>query len=101
MANIFISEYAQTPLDLGQSIPCGVEPAIAVQVVAVSAGSLQSAVFNVNTRFVRVHTDVTAYVKFGANPTATTSEARMAAGSTEFFGVAEGQSHKIAVITGP
>lgn len=74
-----------------------VEPAIAEQNVAIGGTSTQSAAFNTNTRFVRVHTDVLCAVKFGANPTAVATAHRMADESTEWLAVSGG--HKVAVIT--
>lgn len=97
MATLFIQEYSDVAVlatTIGQA---GQEPALAAQTVAVGGGSLQSAAFNVNTKMVRVHTDVICSVKFGTNPTAVATELRMAANTTEFFGVTPG--HKVAVIT--
>lgn len=99
MPLLFISEYGE----MGQiqssksDIAAPREPALVVQTpVAIGGGSVQSAVFGETTRFVRVHTDAICSVKFGASPTATTSDARMAANSTEYFGVVPGQ--RLAVI---
>jgi len=93
-----ISEYSAQALDnRGTTIPTGVEPAIAFQQVAIGAGSVQSAVFNSATTFVRLHTDVVCRVQFGASPTAAATTMRLAAGSTEFFGVSRGA--RIAAIT--
>lgn len=97
MAKLYISEYTRMPTDTRVSVPTGAEPAIATQAVAISGTSAQSAAFNTNTRFIRVHTDAICSVKFGASPTATTDDARLAANQTEFFGVVAGQ--KVAVIT--
>lgn len=97
MAVLYIQEYDRMPTDTRTSIPTGSEPALASQTVAIGGGSVQSAAFNTNTRFVRLHTDAICSVEFGANPTATSSKARMAANQTEFFGVKGG--HKVAVIT--
>jgi len=72
-------------------------PAIAEQTVAIAGSTTQSSAFNKNTTLIRVHTDSICSVDIGANPTATTSKMRMAAGQTEFFGVTPG--HKIAVIS--
>jgi hypothetical protein len=76
-------------------------PPITVQSIAIGAGSVQSAAFDKATTIVRIHTDATAWLAFGSNPTAAVGNAstiRMAANQTEFFGVAPG--HKLAVITG-
>lgn len=98
MASLYITEYARQPFDSnGQRVPAGEEPALAIQKVTVGVASAQSAAFNAATKFVRLHTDVICSVIFAADPTATASHSRMAANSTEFFGVVAG--HKVAVIT--
>lgn len=65
--------------------------------VAIAGASAQSAVFPAGTRLIRVHTDAICSIKIGVNPVATADDKRMAAGSTEYFGVTPG--HKLAVIT--
>ena len=80
----FVTQAAQTPAD-------------AEYTVAIGAVSAQSQAFGANTRFIRVHTDAICSITFGANPTATTSKPRLAAGNTEYFAVIPGQ--KLAVIT--
>jgi len=54
---------------------------------------------NAKTTFVRLHTDAICSIKFGVNPTASATTARMAAGRTEYHGVPLGQAYKVAVIT--
>lgn len=98
MAKVFISEYARAPLGInGQLLAAGEEPALAVQVVAIGGSSVQSSAFNAKTKFIRVHTDAVCSIDIGSNPTATANTARLAANSTEYFGVYP--AHKIAVIT--
>jgi len=98
MAKVYVSEYKYQPLDAdGKVIVVGNEPALAYQTVAIGGGSLQSSAFNDSTRFIRVHTDAICSIKIGTNPTAVTTETRLAANQTEFFGVRGGM--KIAVIT--
>ena len=98
MAKLYISEYVAMPKHLGQLVMAGLEPAVAIQTpVVIGGGSLQSAAFNAETKFVRLHTDVICSVAFGTNPTATANSARLAANQTEFFGVNPGD--KVAVIT--
>ena len=96
MAKAYISEYSTVPVIAGRAVPTGNEPAIAEQVVTYST-TTQSAAFNAKTIYIRVHTDSICSYEFGTNPTATTSTPRMAAGSTEFFGVQPG--HKVAFVT--
>lgn len=94
---VYIQEYARQPIDRNNRLlPAGEEPAVTSQTVAVGASSTQSSPFNTLTGFVRVHTDVVCSVAFGANPTATATSMRMAANTTEFFGVTPG--HRVAVI---
>lgn len=97
MAVLDINEYAFQARDgRNNVVPTGAEPSPLQQVV-VGAGSVQSAAFADTTRLVRVHSDVVCRVAFGLNPTAAATSMRLAAGSTEFFGVIPG--HKVAVIT--
>ena len=97
MSNLYISEYSDMPQQTGILIQAGHEPAVATQKVAFTGTAGQSAAFNAKTRFVRIHVDGIASVAFGSNPTATTSDARMVAGQTEFFGVNPGD--KVSAIT--
>jgi hypothetical protein len=97
MPKLFISEYDRMPSDPRGLVPTGSEPAVATQAVAIGGASEQSAAFNARTKFIRLHTDAICSVKFGANPTATADDLRMAANQTEFFGVVAGD--KVAVIT--
>jgi hypothetical protein len=101
MAVLFISEYAEQARDLrGYLVAAGQEPTLAEQQVAIGGSSTQSAALNAKTAFVRVHTDAVCYVAFGTNPTASSSQKRLAANSTEFFGVPAGKAFKVAVIQG-
>jgi hypothetical protein len=87
MATLYISEYRDMPVTIGQFLPVPQEPTT----------TTQSAAFNTNTRFIRVHADAICSIKFGTSPTAVTTDARMAANTTEYFGVIAGQ--KLAVVT--
>ena len=94
MAKLYVTEYQDMPRDSkGIAVVCGneIDGGGVDQVVDFTAGVTQSAAFGAETRFVRVHTDAICSVKFGTNPTATTSNKRMAAGQTEFYGVKGGQ----------
>lgn len=100
MSVLYISEYVDAPLvNPGQAIPVGIEPAVAQQHFTVSGTSAQSALFNAKTKFVRIHTDGIVSLKFGTNPTAVTTELRLAANQTEYFGVPEGGLYMVAAIT--
>lgn len=98
MATLYISEYASLlQAQNGSYIPVPQEPAIAVQTVAISGTSAQSAAFNAATKFIRVSPDGICSLKWGSNPTATTSDFRMVTNGAEYIGVTAG--HKVAVIT--
>ena len=98
MAKVYISEYVTAPVgNNGQMLAAGAEPSTTVQTVAIGGASVQSAAFGTNTKFIRVHTDAICSFAVGSNPTATANSARLAANSTEYFGVTPGQI--IAIIT--
>jgi hypothetical protein len=100
MAVLFIAEYVQpAQFEGGNVVAFPQEPPIAEQTVAIGGASVQSAAFNAKTTFVRIHTDVICSVKFGTNPTASATTARMAGGQERFVGVPVGQAFKVAVIT--
>ena len=94
MALLYVQEYSEMPRINGQLTLMGKEPGIS-QTVAITGASVQSAAFNANTRFVRIHSDAICGFKFGANPVATTAS-RMTPGATEYVGVNPGD--KVAVI---
>lgn len=99
MAFLYITEYEKQVLDgMGKPAPAALLPELTTQVVAITGASTQSAAVNPTTTLVRVHTDLACSIASGTNPTATTSKGRMAADSTEYFGVTPGQNIKIAVI---
>ena len=99
MAVVDITEYDKLAIDnMGARVAAGVEPAGVVQQIAVTGTSAPSVAFNQNTKFVRVHTDVTIRIKFGAGtPVVAATSQRMVAGATEYFGVTPGI--KMAAIT--
>jgi hypothetical protein len=76
------------------------EPSVTEQTMTLSASSGQSAAFNAQTSFVMVHAQEAACLKWGTNPTAVTTNQRMAAGETRFYGVPPGKSFKVAGILG-
>lgn len=93
---VYIREYADVAVLATTVGQAGAEPAVADQKLTLS-GSTASSAFNVNTKMVRIHTDEIISVKFGTAPTAAATDARMAANTTEFFGVQP--NHKVAAIT--
>lgn len=66
------------------------------QVLTISGVSAQSAGFQGGTHLIRIHTDTACHVSVGQNPTATSSNMRLAANSTEYIAV--DPNDKIAVI---
>lgn len=93
MAKLYVTEYRFAP----DGLQVAKMPPVAEQVVDYSGGVAASAAFSNATGFVRVHTDAICSIKFGANPTATTSSARLAADATEYFRVNAGD--KVSAIT--
>lgn len=99
MATLYVSEFS-IPGNLVniQSIGAVSQPSVNDQTVTFTT-TTQSAAFKNNTNVVRIHTDGICSIAFGTNPTATTTNARMTAGSTEYFVVPQGQSFKVAAVT--
>ena len=96
MAVLHVQEYRELAQDAkGYTIQAGKEPALATQAKTLS-GSTQSDAFQVHTQFVRVVSDVACHLKFGVNPTATTSDMLIQAATVEFFAVIPDQ--KIAAL---
>jgi hypothetical protein len=94
-ASCYVSEFSQAG---DAAVQVARQPALVDQTpVAVGATSAQSAAFNANTKLVRIECDVVASMAFGANPTATSSNARISAGAPEYFQVTPGS--KVAFIT--
>jgi len=99
-SKMYISEYSNAGLAIGQIVQVASEPAITDQsAVDYSGGVASSATFNAATNIVRVLCTSTCSIKFGTNPTATTTNKPLAAGSPEYFAVPIGQSFKISVIS--
>jgi hypothetical protein len=98
MAKVYITEYNHIVHLLEGTTPIAAEPALVDQAPVTTTGaSAQAAAFNLNTKLIRVHTDGIISFNVGSNPTASTNNRRMAANSTEYFGVQGGQT--IALIT--
>jgi hypothetical protein len=58
-----------------------------------------SAAFAAGTVMVRIHTNAICSIAFGTAPSATTSNFRMAADQTEYFGVPLGAAYKVAAVS--
>jgi hypothetical protein len=103
MSKLYISEYARVTQASGPgntAVQAPEEPPVATQVVDFTSGAAQSAAFNAKTRFVRLHADAICSVKFGAAPTATVSDPRLALGQTEYRGIpADGSTVRLSAIS--
>jgi hypothetical protein len=97
MAKLYITEYTGTITPAAPDIVA--EPAAVDQTPVTYSTSTQSAAFGSTTSIVRLHTDSICSVAFGTNPTATTSNRRMAANQTEYFIVPTGLAYKVAAVT--
>lgn len=103
MAKLYITAFAglETTPGVGQageSAQIGRLPSLGTIIVTHTGTSVQSDPMPAGTKFVRVHTDAICHVTAGSAPTASAANMRMAADSTEYFGIAPGQ--RIAAITG-
>ncbi len=93
---VYVTEHTLPRIFCGNPLPVAELPPIATQKLTNGASSVQSAAFNSATRMVGIHPDAVVSVAIGANPTATTSDRRLAANTTEYFFVAPGQ--RLAVV---
>ena len=98
MAKLYITEYATISAVPNHSGQMPYEPPQAEQVIDFTSGPAVSNPFRPLTRMVRLNADATCSLIIGANPTATTSNGRLAADRTEYRGVPEGQGFKVSVI---
>jgi len=78
-----------------QAIPFGV---VTQAPITASSTSQQSAAFGADTTMICIDTDEAVHEARGTNPTATTSNLKVRAGTYEFFTVNPGQ--KVAIIVG-
>lgn len=93
MATLYLTEYGSVGSERTQIAQT---PCVAMQTVAIGVEA-KSAVFKPSTRFIRVHVDAICSIVISSSPTATTSDTRMSADSTEYFGVNPGD--KLSVIS--
>lgn len=104
MAFVYITEFAKLAReDLGGPngiVQTPVEPPLAEQVVAIGASSVASSALHRDTRVVRVHTDAICHIAVAESPSASAGGRRLAANQTEYIGIPNTGSYKIAVITG-
>lgn len=92
MATLYITEYATSGWTTAAGLPCGQEPGFDQAPVGIGAAA-SSLPFQATTRFVRLHCDTICSVKFGpaGATTAATTNKRLNANQTEYFGVVGGQ----------
>lgn len=101
MAKLYVTEFTNQGQDRQANfMSITLEPPLVDQTpVVIGAGHLESAAFNAETTYVRIHCDVVCSIAFGTAPVATANNRRMAANATEYFSVPKGQSFKVSVIT--
>ena len=100
MPTLPISEFSgQAINDRGGLSPVAQLPTITSQAVPFAGVSVQSSALNASTTLIRIATDTACRILTGVNPTAlAASSLPLAAGQSEYFGVAPGGTLKIAVI---
>jgi hypothetical protein len=101
VATVYITEYsivAWVHMPGFGVVPMPQDPPVAEQTVPITGASVQSAPFNVRTRFLRINTDAVCSILVGTNPTVTTGSGRFAANQTEYRGVLLGGSFQLAAI---
>ena len=100
MASLYITEFAAAGSANGQ-LPIAQFPEIGSHKLTIASTSNVSAAFDNATNFVRVHTDAICSIKSSTSTsaTATSTNARMALGQTEYFGVKPGTVIAVIVNT--
>jgi hypothetical protein len=97
MASLYLTEYGDA---MRGHIGVAQGPAIKAQKLTIGS-EVKSTAFTENTRIIRVHVDAICSVLIGpvigTAPLAAVTDARMAADTTEYFGVNAGE--KLSVIT--
>lgn len=93
---VYVTEHTSPRIAHGNPLPVVQLPPLATQKLTNGGASVQSAVFNSQTRIIGIHPDAIVSIAIGTNPTATTNDKRMAANTTEYFFVEAGQ--RVAVI---
>lgn len=101
MATLWIKEHARKPQYSGGP-DIWAEPALVEQAVTISGTSAQSAAFNAQTKFITITADSAFCYLVSTNPTAATTNFRVAADSILILGVEQASgsaTYKIAGIT--
>jgi hypothetical protein len=101
MSKLYVTEFAElgyTNLTGGQPFPA--VPHVTTQVVSFTATAGVSAAFAATTKMIRINADGICSFVFGANPTATVNDSRLAIGTTEYYMVTSSTTPlKISAIT--
>ena len=96
MATLYVTEYSRTASVNtnfgGRDSPAQApqDPPNAEQIVNIAASPTLSGIFTPTTSLIRVHADSICSIAIGPSPTATTSQKRLAANQTEYFGTSPG-----------
>jgi hypothetical protein len=101
MSKLYITEYGSLVITACLPAQIAPEPGTDQAPIDFSGGVAQSAAFQNPTNYVRVISDVQCSIKFGTNPTAANTNKVLPALTPEYFGVPQGQSCKISVISNP
>lgn len=99
MAFLYIAEFNQITTitnKVGDEAQAALNNLVTEQKLIIGGASIPSAIFQPQTKLVRLHTDVVCSILFGFNPVATIANMRMATNQTEYFGVYPGT--QVAVI---
>jgi hypothetical protein len=99
MPKLYVTEYATISALPNHSGQMPFEPPLTEQVLDFTSGVATSNPFRPGTRMVRLNCDATCSLIVGANPTATTTNGRLAADRTEYRGVPEGSGFKVSVVS--
>lgn len=101
-AKCYIREYSTIGKARGEAAQIALEPGITDQVTGDFSGSaVQSSAFNAGTTYVRLWCDTQGSFLIGTNPTAANTNAPVAAGVPEYFGVPAGGAFKLSVHSNP
>jgi len=100
MPSLWITEYASNGrLSGNDSIQVATIQPLRTQQVSISGTSAQSWALLAETGLVRLYADANAHVSVGGNPTATSADMPIGAGSPEYFATGPDGVTKLACIT--
>lgn len=99
MSELNITEYENLGRDIsGYTVPVGEEPSLGTQTITYTSTSVQSAVFNDRTRFLRIIADIDSRFAINSDPTADADSSLIPAGTVEYVGIKNGKQLRLAVI---